>query len=237
MYFPSGHAERSSVSKTLGLLIITFAAERSSQFDDLRLDTLLEALGDVMRVFRAPDRPELVYDLAVRILHPSLRNAIGVKAHLNAHVAGRCVRLEVDVGDLERLGPGGRSRASGSRKRQAGCDCMTNHQVTSCHDTAPYLVRVYRIDVLRSEILRLMSRADSVSGAGIATTGAPPPHCRAMNRRSGSMHPIDEALGMSRAITRRDFIHDVGIAALGLALPLPGLAAPQAAARITTRRR
>jgi len=40
------------------------------------------------------------------------------------------------------------------------------------------------------------------------------------------MHPTDEALGMSRPISRRDFIHDVGITALGLALPLPGLAAP-----------
>jgi spermidine dehydrogenase len=47
-----------------------------------------------------------------------------------------------------------------------------------------------------------------------------------MNRRRGSMYPNDEALGMSRPITRRDFIHDVGITALGLALPLPGLAAP-----------
>ncbi len=41
------------------------------------------------------------------------------------------------------------------------------------------------------------------------------------------MNPTDRKLGMSRAITRRDFIHDVGIAALGLALPLPGLTAPQ----------
>ena len=40
------------------------------------------------------------------------------------------------------------------------------------------------------------------------------------------MHPTDVALGMSRPISRRDFIHDVGITALGLALPLPGLAAP-----------
>ncbi len=40
------------------------------------------------------------------------------------------------------------------------------------------------------------------------------------------MHPSDRKLGMSRAITRRDFIHDVGIAALGLSLPLPGLTAP-----------
>src|SRR5688572_30419245 len=31
---------------------------------------------------------------------------------------------------------------------------------------------------------------------------------------------------MTRAITRRDFIHDVGVAGLGFALPLPGLAAP-----------
>ena len=31
---------------------------------------------------------------------------------------------------------------------------------------------------------------------------------------------------MPTQITRRDFIHDVGIAGLGLALPLPGLGAP-----------
>ena len=37
---------------------------------------------------------------------------------------------------------------------------------------------------------------------------------------------------MRPRITRRDFIHDVGIAALGLALPLPGLAAPQRSTRI-----
>ena len=41
------------------------------------------------------------------------------------------------------------------------------------------------------------------------------------------MYPTDRNLGMSRPITRRDFIHDVGIAGLGLALPLPGLAATQ----------
>ena len=41
------------------------------------------------------------------------------------------------------------------------------------------------------------------------------------------MYPTDRKLGMSRAITRRDFIHDVGITALGLALPLPGFAATQ----------
>ena len=40
------------------------------------------------------------------------------------------------------------------------------------------------------------------------------------------MAPTDQKLGMSRAITRRDFIHDVGITALGLSLPLPGLTAP-----------
>lgn len=36
----------------------------------------------------------------------------------------------------------------------------------------------------------------------------------------------DDRLGLSRPITRRDFIHDVGIVGLGLALPLPGLGAP-----------
>ena len=38
----------------------------------------------------------------------------------------------------------------------------------------------------------------------------------------------DRELGMHAAITRRDFIHDVGLAALGLALPWPALAASQA---------
>jgi spermidine dehydrogenase len=38
------------------------------------------------------------------------------------------------------------------------------------------------------------------------------------------MKQTDRELGMSRRITRRDFIHDVGVAALGLALPLPGFA-------------
>jgi spermidine dehydrogenase len=41
------------------------------------------------------------------------------------------------------------------------------------------------------------------------------------------MTSTDRQLGMSRPITRRDLIHDVGIAALGLTLPLPGLAMPQ----------
>jgi spermidine dehydrogenase len=41
------------------------------------------------------------------------------------------------------------------------------------------------------------------------------------------MNPTDHKLGLSRPITRRDFIHDVGITGLGLALPLPGLALPQ----------
>jgi spermidine dehydrogenase len=39
--------------------------------------------------------------------------------------------------------------------------------------------------------------------------------------------PTDWKLGMSRAITRRDFIHDVGFAGLGMALPVPALSAPQ----------
>jgi len=40
-------------------------------------------------------------------------------------------------------------------------------------------------------------------------------------------NPIDRKLGMSRPITRRDFIHDVGITAFGMALPLPALSVPQ----------
>ena len=40
------------------------------------------------------------------------------------------------------------------------------------------------------------------------------------------MTTSDQKLGLSRPITRRDFIHEVGIAGLGLALPLPGLGAP-----------
>lgn len=42
------------------------------------------------------------------------------------------------------------------------------------------------------------------------------------------MNPTDRKLGMHRRITRRDFIHDAGLAGLGLALPLPGLALPPA---------
>jgi spermidine dehydrogenase len=41
------------------------------------------------------------------------------------------------------------------------------------------------------------------------------------------MTPTNRELGMSRPITRRDFIHDVGITALSMTLPLPGLAMPQ----------
>ncbi len=41
------------------------------------------------------------------------------------------------------------------------------------------------------------------------------------------MTPTDRQLGMHRAITRRDFIHDAGFAALGLALPWPALGASQ----------
>ena len=41
------------------------------------------------------------------------------------------------------------------------------------------------------------------------------------------MSPGDRKLGMHRPITRRDFIHGAGLAGLGLALPLPGLALPQ----------
>ena len=41
------------------------------------------------------------------------------------------------------------------------------------------------------------------------------------------MTPTDRELGMSRPITRRDFIHDVGITALSMTWPLPGLAMPQ----------
>ena len=43
------------------------------------------------------------------------------------------------------------------------------------------------------------------------------------------MSPSDRTLGMSRPITRRDFIHDIGITTLGLTLPLPALAMPQGA--------
>ena len=38
------------------------------------------------------------------------------------------------------------------------------------------------------------------------------------------MNPNDKTLGMDQPITRRDFIHDVGLAGVGLALPLHGLA-------------
>lgn len=38
----------------------------------------------------------------------------------------------------------------------------------------------------------------------------------------------DRDLGMHAAITRRDFVHDVGLAAIGLALPWPALATSQA---------
>jgi spermidine dehydrogenase len=41
------------------------------------------------------------------------------------------------------------------------------------------------------------------------------------------MNRSDRDLGLTRPITRRDFVHDVGLAGLGLALPLPGLALPQ----------
>ncbi len=41
------------------------------------------------------------------------------------------------------------------------------------------------------------------------------------------MEDSDHKLGMSRPITRRDFIHDTGITVLGLAMPLPGLAVAQ----------
>ncbi len=37
-------------------------------------------------------------------------------------------------------------------------------------------------------------------------------------------HPTDRDLGLDRPITRRDFVHDLSIAGLALALPLPGLA-------------
>jgi len=40
------------------------------------------------------------------------------------------------------------------------------------------------------------------------------------------MNRTDRELGMSRSITRRDFIHDIGITALGLTLPLPSFAVP-----------
>jgi spermidine dehydrogenase len=48
------------------------------------------------------------------------------------------------------------------------------------------------------------------------------------NRGGGRiMTPTDRKLGMHCAITRRDFIHDAGVAALGLALPWPALGASQ----------
>jgi spermidine dehydrogenase len=42
------------------------------------------------------------------------------------------------------------------------------------------------------------------------------------------MNSTDRDLGLSRPITRRDFVHDVGLAGLGLALPWPALALSQA---------
>jgi spermidine dehydrogenase len=42
------------------------------------------------------------------------------------------------------------------------------------------------------------------------------------------MNTSDRKLGMDREITRRDFVHGVGLAGLGLALPWPALAASQA---------
>jgi len=37
------------------------------------------------------------------------------------------------------------------------------------------------------------------------------------------MNTSDKKLGMDREITRRDFVHGVGLAGLGLALPWPPL--------------
>ena len=42
------------------------------------------------------------------------------------------------------------------------------------------------------------------------------------------MKKSDQILGMDRDITRRDFIHDASLAALGLAMPLPLAADPVA---------
>jgi spermidine dehydrogenase len=42
----------------------------------------------------------------------------------------------------------------------------------------------------------------------------------------------DRGLGMSRPITRRDFIHDGGVAALAMTLPLPGLAMPRGGSEV-----
>ena len=44
------------------------------------------------------------------------------------------------------------------------------------------------------------------------------------------MKPSDRELGFDRAISRRDFLHDVGFAGLGLALPWPALGSEPAAA-------
>jgi spermidine dehydrogenase len=58
------------------------------------------------------------------------------------------------------------------------------------------------------------------------------PHCRFAVRlcvrkpRRHVMSASDRQLGLDRAITRRDFVHDLSLAGLGLALPLPGLALP-----------
>jgi spermidine dehydrogenase len=41
------------------------------------------------------------------------------------------------------------------------------------------------------------------------------------------VNPTDHKLGMSRPITRRDFIHDAGFTALGLTLPLPAISVPR----------
>jgi len=47
------------------------------------------------------------------------------------------------------------------------------------------------------------------------------------------MKASDRKLGMHRAITRRDFVHDLGLASLGLSLPLSSWANPEATAATT----
>ena len=84
-----------------------------------------------------PDVVERAFDLAPR-------NAVGVEADLDAHVASRRVRLEMDVRDLERRGRGRRGgRRCRHRQRHTGHDGLASHSKVSLHGRMLLLLSRY----------------------------------------------------------------------------------------------
>src|SRR6185503_6933723 len=117
------------------------------QIDDGRLDPLLESFGYVLRDLHAIHRSETEDDLLVRVFDRTPRNTVRIETHLDAHIASRRVRLEVDVRLLERLFGGRSGRSCRRRKYYPGQCGLTVDSKIPIHGLCSFPARILNRDL------------------------------------------------------------------------------------------